>query len=187
MPRHRPPLKDIMRLTGLSRATVDRALNARDGVRPVTLAAVEAAVASLQQAESIGTTLPAAPSSQLKKFKFVIQADDEFTQSIIEQTAILSAGFAAKGCQLEVVPFTNRTADLVARSAQRRCRGRSSPYRSGGAGHCRSSLVRWCGGSCRKFVCCFKDRFRIEAQRDAGCRDEHGYRPPRSALVCWHR
>ena len=114
MPRHRPPLKDIMRLTGLSRATVDRALNARDGVRPVTLAAVEAAVASLQQAESIGTTLPAAPSSQLKKFKFVIQADDEFTQSIIEQTAILSAGFAAKGCQLEVVPFTNRTADLVA-------------------------------------------------------------------------
>ena len=48
MPRNRPPLKDIMRLTGLSRATVDRALNARDGVRPATLAAIEAAVASLQ-------------------------------------------------------------------------------------------------------------------------------------------
>lgn len=31
MPRHRPPLKDIMRLTGSSRATADRALNARDG------------------------------------------------------------------------------------------------------------------------------------------------------------
>ena len=118
MPRHRPPLKDIMRLTGLSRATVDRALNARDGVRPVTLAAVEAAVASLQQVESSGSSSVSASavpaSSELKNFKFVIQADDEFTQSVIEQTAILSPEFAAKGCRFEVIPFTNRTADMVA-------------------------------------------------------------------------
>ena len=114
MTRNRPPLKDIMRLTGLSRATIDRALNARDGVRPATLAAIEAAVASLQQAEASGTPAVTRTSSRPKNFKFVIQADDEFTQSIIEQTAILGPVFAAKGCQLEVIPFSNRGADLVA-------------------------------------------------------------------------
>ena len=114
MTRNRPPLKDIMRLTGLSRATIDRALNARDGVRPATLAAIEAAVASLQQAEASGIPVVARTSSRAKNFKFVIQADDEFTQSIIEQTAIFGPVFAAKGCQLEVIPFSNRGADLVA-------------------------------------------------------------------------
>lgn len=114
MPRHRPPLKDIMRITGLSRATVDRALNAREGVRPTTLAAVEAAMETLRQFERVEAAASALESPSLKNFKFVIQADEEFTLSIIEQTEILSARFAAKGCQLEVIPCVGRTSDWVA-------------------------------------------------------------------------
>lgn len=48
-PVRRPRVVDIARQSGLSRATVDRVLHGRDGVRPETVAEVERAVAELER------------------------------------------------------------------------------------------------------------------------------------------
>ena len=48
-PRRRPRVADIAAQSGLSRATVDRVLHGREGVRPETVAQVERAVAELER------------------------------------------------------------------------------------------------------------------------------------------
>ncbi|MFP3655983.1 LacI family transcriptional regulator, partial [Burkholderia sp. SIMBA_052] len=45
--KEKPTLKQLMEITQLSRATIDRALNDRPGVHPRTRSAVEAALRQL--------------------------------------------------------------------------------------------------------------------------------------------
>lgn len=120
MSRHRPPLKDIMRITGLSRATVDRALNAREGVRPATLAAVEAAVETLRQTALTDSAKSTSTRPNNRSFTLVIQADEEFTQSLIEQNAILADRLTAKGCHLDIVACAGRSTEWVAETLAER-------------------------------------------------------------------
>ncbi len=54
----RPTIDEIMHESGLSRATVDRALNNRPGVHPRTRAAVEQALAKLSSRQEPTATLP---------------------------------------------------------------------------------------------------------------------------------
>jgi len=71
---HRPRVADIAVQSGLSRATVDRVLHGRDGVRPETITQVERAVAELErqrtQVQLSGRTL---------LFDLVMQAPDRFS------------------------------------------------------------------------------------------------------------
>ena len=73
MPRRRHRVADIAAQAGLSRATVDRVLHGRDGVRPETIAQVEQAVAELdrQQAQVLLST-------RAVMLDLVMQAPDRF-------------------------------------------------------------------------------------------------------------
>lgn len=73
MPRRRHRVTDIAAQAGLSRATVDRVLHGRDGVRPETIAQVERALAELdrQQAQVL-------LSGRAVLLDLVMQAPDRF-------------------------------------------------------------------------------------------------------------
>ncbi len=73
MPRRRHRVTDIAAQAGLSRATVDRVLHARDGVRPETIAQVDRAIAELdrQQAQVL-------LSGRAVMLDLVMQAPDRF-------------------------------------------------------------------------------------------------------------
>lgn len=107
MKRNKPALKDIMRVTGLSRATIDRVLNGRSGVHPETQSLVEMAVQKLSRGDA-SISLTARPA-KLKNFRLVIQADDEFMQAVTEENSRLAPEMAEKGWTLEIL----RCSDMV--------------------------------------------------------------------------
>ncbi len=105
-----------MRITGLSRATVDRALNGRDGVHGRTQAAVDAALRKLNDAAD---TPPSVLSSdRLRHYKAVVQVGDAFTQSIVDEVARLKPLLAARNCTLEVLPCVGIPSERVAEIIQ---------------------------------------------------------------------
>ncbi len=73
MPRRRHRVIDIASQAGLSRATVDRVLHGRDGVRPETVAQVERALAELDRQQT-----QVLLSSRAVLLDLVMQAPDRF-------------------------------------------------------------------------------------------------------------
>jgi LacI family transcriptional regulator len=112
--KSRPTLKQLMELTQLSRATIDRALNDRPGVHPRTRIAVEAALRQLgaSAAELVPVT-PRAPSTALR-VRLLLQAGDAFTAELTRTAMSLEAGFAAAGVHLDVVNCVGATDEEVA-------------------------------------------------------------------------
>jgi LacI family transcriptional regulator len=51
-----------------------------------------------------------------KQFKLILQADEEFTQSVISHAATLSSVLAERGCQLEVISCVGFSSEQVAQT-----------------------------------------------------------------------
>jgi len=111
MKRSRPPLKDIMRLTGLSRATIDRALNGRAGVQGKTQALVNAAIQELTLSSEAKHRTGA---SRGRNFVCIVQAGDAFAQSIVDQSAALAPQLERRGIALGVIPCVAGSNEQVA-------------------------------------------------------------------------
>lgn len=101
MRQPRPPLKVIMRATGLSRSTVDRVLNGRKSVHPQTQAAVDAALQQL--ANSSYASIRTDAIKLVRHYKTVVQVGDAFTQSIVDEVNRLAPQLASRDCTLEVI------------------------------------------------------------------------------------
>lgn len=110
--KDKPTLKQLMEITQLSRATIDRALNDRPGVHPRTRSAVEAALRQLASGS------PARSSTRVRQsaydFRVLAQAGDAFTDELTRTAADLEAEFAASGVNLAVVPCVGASDDEVA-------------------------------------------------------------------------
>ncbi|MFT7494034.1 MAG: LacI family transcriptional regulator [Alteromonas macleodii] len=74
---HRFPLKEIARQSGLSTATIDRAINSRSHVSPQTKARVTAAISELK-----GQEAQLAARGRRMFFDFVIEAPNRFSREI---------------------------------------------------------------------------------------------------------
>lgn len=68
MTRKRARIRDVIRLTGLSRATIDRVLNARPGVKSSTKSKVEAALKELGYAPDVLSSRVAAQPAAVEVF-----------------------------------------------------------------------------------------------------------------------
>ncbi|TKC87890.1 LacI family transcriptional regulator [Trinickia terrae] len=108
----KPTLKQLMEITQLSRATIDRALNDRPGVHPRTRRAVEAAIKQLSSAAPTKVSPRAKQSAY--GFRLLAQAGDAFTDELTRTAIALEAEFAASGVQLEVVRCVGAADDEVA-------------------------------------------------------------------------
>ncbi|WP_109483389.1 LacI family DNA-binding transcriptional regulator [Paraburkholderia sp. C35] len=97
----KPTLKQLMEITQLSRATIDRALNDRPGVHPRTRRAVDVALKQL----ATGTSARSAGHARqaVYQFRLLAQAGDAFTDELTRTAALLEAEFEANGVRLEVV------------------------------------------------------------------------------------
>ncbi|MDB4198457.1 LacI family DNA-binding transcriptional regulator [Ascidiaceihabitans sp.] len=74
---HRFPLKEIAQQSGLSTATIDRAINDRSNVSPQTKARVERAISELE-----GQEIQLAARGRRMFFDFVIEAPDRFSREV---------------------------------------------------------------------------------------------------------
>ncbi|MBN3751975.1 LacI family transcriptional regulator [Paraburkholderia sp. Tr-20389] len=110
--KSKPTLKQLMEITQLSRATIDRALNDRPGVHPRTRRAVEAALKQL----GTGSAAKAAGRATQNAFEFrlLAQAGDAFTDELMRTADALSTEFDARGVRLEVVRCVGASDDEVA-------------------------------------------------------------------------
>ncbi|MFM0063961.1 LacI family DNA-binding transcriptional regulator [Paraburkholderia aspalathi] len=97
----KPTLKQLMEMTQLSRATIDRALNNRPGVHPRTRSAVDAALRQLDAGSPAHLAIPVAQRNYA--FRLLAQAGDAFTEELMRCAAELEDDFAAAGARLEVV------------------------------------------------------------------------------------
>ena len=100
-----PTTQDVAREAGVSLATVDRVLNARAGVRPATVARVQAAI------ERIGYVRDTAAANLAKRrvydLAFVLpETDNEFVLSLKAEIAAQSSRPAIHRTRLSVVPVT---------------------------------------------------------------------------------
>ena len=98
--KSKPTLKQLMEITQLSRATIDRALNDRPGVHPRTRHAVEAALKQLGTGSSARSAVRAKQATY--DFRLLAQAGDAFTDELIRTAIALEAEFDANGVRLEV-------------------------------------------------------------------------------------
>jgi LacI family transcriptional regulator len=97
----KPTLKQLMEMTQLSRATIDRALNNRPGVHPRTRSAVDAALRQLGAGSA--ARLEGAVAERAYTFRLLAQAGDAFTEELTRCAVALEAEFAASSTRLEVV------------------------------------------------------------------------------------
>lgn len=90
----RPTTKDLAKSAGVSRATVDRVLNGRDGVRQETVDRVNKAIAEL----GFVRNLQAANLAKSQSYRFVFalpQSGDQFLQQIIRRIQEAETLFSA--------------------------------------------------------------------------------------------
>jgi LacI family transcriptional regulator len=109
----KPTLKQLMEITQLSRATIDRALNDRPGVHPRTRHAIEAALKQLSASASTTKPSPRAKPTAYD-FKLLAQAGDAFTDELARTAVALEAEFADSGVRLGVVRCVGASDDEVA-------------------------------------------------------------------------
>jgi LacI family transcriptional regulator len=105
-------LKELMAVTQLSRATIDRALNDRPGVHPRTRSAVAAALRQLSLASPAGSSARSGQSTH--HFRLLVQAGDAFTDELTRSAAELEPEFAASGVRMEVLSCVGVSDDEVA-------------------------------------------------------------------------
>ena len=101
----RPTVHDIADTAGVSLATVDRVLNDRPGVRGVTKAKVEAAIASLGYVRDVAAANLA--KSRVYPLVFILPAgDNPFMRGL--EAEVRRAGFhsAAERTRLSVIPVS---------------------------------------------------------------------------------
>ncbi len=92
-PMLRPTTKDLAKAAGVSRATVDRVLNGRDGVKQKTVNKVNAAIKELGFIRNV----QAANLAKSKRYRFVFalpQSGDEFLAEIINHIRDAEDAFA---------------------------------------------------------------------------------------------
>lgn len=93
-PTLRPTTKDLAKAAGVSRATVDRVLNGREGVKQDTVDRVNKAIAGL----GFVRNLQAANLAKSQSYRFVFalpRSGDQFLQQIIERIEEADTLFAA--------------------------------------------------------------------------------------------
>lgn len=112
--KSRPTLKQLMELTQLSRATIDRALNDRPGVHPRTRSAVEAALRQLGASDDQALPVASRDASNALRVRLLLQAGDAFTAELTRTAASLEAEFAAAGVTVEVVNCVGASDEDVA-------------------------------------------------------------------------
>ncbi|MFP3550474.1 substrate-binding domain-containing protein [Paraburkholderia sp. SIMBA_049] len=110
--KSKPTLKQLMEITQLSRATIDRALNDRPGVHPRTRHAVEAALKQLGTGSSARSAVRAKQAAY--DFRLLAQAGDAFTDELIRTATALEAEFEANGVRLEVEKCVGASDEAVA-------------------------------------------------------------------------
>jgi LacI family transcriptional regulator len=91
----RPTTKDLAKIAGVSRATVDRVLNGRDGVRQDTVDRVNTAIREL----GFVRNLQAANLARSKSYRFVFalpRSGDQFLQQIVQRIEEAQTLFAAE-------------------------------------------------------------------------------------------
>ena len=110
--KSKPTLKQLMEITQLSRATIDRALNDRPGVHPRTRHAVEAALKQLGTGSSAKSAVRAKQAAY--DFRLLAQAGDAFTDELIRTAIALEAEFDANGVRLEVERCVGESDEEVA-------------------------------------------------------------------------
>lgn len=108
----KPTLKQLMEITQLSRATIDRALNDRPGVHPRTRHAVEAALKQLGTGSSARSAVRAKQTTY--DFRLLAQAGDAFTDELIRTATALEGEFDANGVRLEVEKCVGASDEEVA-------------------------------------------------------------------------
>ena len=89
-----PTTKDLAKAAGVSRATVDRVLNGRDGVKQKTAERVKVAIREL----SFVRNLQAANLARRRNYRFLFalpQARDEFVQQIVRHVEEATESFSA--------------------------------------------------------------------------------------------
>jgi len=90
----RPTTKDLAKAAGVSRATVDRVLNGREGVNPKTVEKVNAAIVEIGFLRNIAAANLA--KSRTYRFLFVLpQSGDQFLDEILRHVAEAETAFAA--------------------------------------------------------------------------------------------
>lgn len=97
----RPTTKDLAKAAGVSRATVDRVLNGRDGVKQKTVDRVHQAIKEL----GFVRNLQAANLARSKNYHFVFalpQSGDQFLQEIVRRIDEAEAIFSAESVTCEV-------------------------------------------------------------------------------------
>jgi LacI family transcriptional regulator len=110
--QRKPTLKQLMEITQLSRATIDRALNNRPGVHPRTRSAIDAALRQLASDVPARSSMPA--GQRKHHFRLLAQAGDAFTEELIRKAAELEAEFSASGTCLEVESCVGASDEEVA-------------------------------------------------------------------------
>lgn len=90
----RPTTKDLARLAGVSRATVDRVLNGRDGVNKKTVDKVKAAIEEIGFVRNLAAANLA--KSRTYRFLFVLpQSGDQFLEEILKHIDEAQTVFSA--------------------------------------------------------------------------------------------
>ena len=110
----KPTLKELMDITQLSRATIDRALNDRPGVHARTRRAVEAAVRQLSTGAPERTPPQRRSRNSVRTFRVIAQSGDAFTDELTRTALELTTEFAAAGAQLEIVRCVGAPDEQVA-------------------------------------------------------------------------
>jgi LacI family transcriptional regulator len=100
--KDRPTLKQLMEMTQLSRATIDRALNDRPGVHPRTRSAVDAALKEWRQAAALPGRIVSQPAFAYR-VRLLLQSGDAFAEELARTAASLEAEWAEAGVQAGIV------------------------------------------------------------------------------------
>ena len=91
----RPTTKDLAKVAGVSRATVDRVLNGRDGVKQATVDRVNTAIEQLGFLRNISAANLA--KSRIYRFLFVLpRSGDQFLAEILRHIGEARSAFAAE-------------------------------------------------------------------------------------------
>lgn len=97
----RPTTKDLAKLAGVSRATVDRVLNGREGVKQRTVDKVNAAIAQLGFERNISAANLA--KSRTYRFLFVVpRSGDQFLAEILNHIKEAESAFAAENVWTDI-------------------------------------------------------------------------------------
>ena len=109
----KPTMNELVAATQLSRATIDRVLNNRPGVNPKTIELVKRAYSSLL-VQAAGE-VQRAPVKQKSHFSVVVQAGEEYNESLKIASDLISDKLAESGVTLNISSCSDVDDDQVIR------------------------------------------------------------------------